>query len=775
MRSVCYSTRQARLGCRLAIAGALGLALDIVALDALAETLRPAQLQALPSQDPVPEPFARLRGRPQGLLESAQKLLQRQGIQLTLSEPDWLAANSEMFVVSENLAAKDLSIAFQPGKSAASSRCDSAPGGYRICGADELRARRRGLLTKMLGEPSTGEDFFGSVLLRRSTLREQVSSLRADVPSAANRLLAGTELANDFTAVELAWELGFEQVTGFAELVERAAPADVGVKWGDDGSIGWRADLRLPSGGRLTSVLADATETTLPSWFDELPATTQLGMVASVDVVRRWLWPSARAIELATKLGAARPQLSGVVATLTGLNEQCLVPGSAAALALVSTPDLAVTTQKPALKGAAAKAASTRATSYTLLGFPDAKGACLRALSAAVDQYLAAAGGSANEGARRLPTPRAAPKGTLVVGFGTGKGERRLTLIPHGGAAWLTWSVAGEPLPVWSAVSPRAASGKADDAESANSPFALAGFVIAPFGDRDASQKDPTKLSERMRFRARVQNQTLHMSGRLGLEQSRAILAKGLRQMASSGDDADNIVLLDASCHLGLEESCNRAGLLSVENKQPDWPRAQRFFQRACDANHPMGCTNLGHSQRETDPAAARRNLRRACDLRSELGCSIYGDVLLVSAKSEDRRAATEPLEFACNAGIGAACLNLGYQWMDGVGVAADAAKGSDYYERGCQLQDGMACVGLGYAYANGNGRRQDAAKALQAYERACELKQPYGCFGAANSLWTGVGAAKDPQRALRMFAQACDGGHAESCRVLAELREEQP
>ncbi|MGA3335371.1 MAG: hypothetical protein ABSC62_14545 [Terracidiphilus sp.] len=122
----------------------------------------------------------------------------------------------------------------------------------------------------------------------------------------------------------------------------------------------------------------------------------------------------------------------------------------------------------------------------------------------------------------------------------------------------------------------------------------------------------------------------------------------------------------------------------------------------ACAANNPQGCTDMANFYRL-------------------IGWN-WGRAWLLSAK------AAALVNSPCNGGDMAACFDLGEQYDQGRGVAADAARAAALYEKACDGRVAAACQKLGDDYWYGIGVPTDKQKGATLMKKGCTLGYPWAC-----------------------------------------------
>jgi TPR repeat protein len=106
---------------------------------------------------------------------------------------------------------------------------------------------------------------------------------------------------------------------------------------------------------------------------------------------------------------------------------------------------------------------------------------------------------------------------------------------------------------------------------------------------------------------------------------------------------------------------------------------------------------------------------------------------------------------------------------LEGKVKGASAAKGAALLEKACTEKLAPACTVLGYVYLNGRGVAADAKRAEAAYAAGCELGDDDGCIGAADVHSRGLLGEVDHASAIPLLAKACARGSGRACVLLAE------
>lgn len=116
-------------------------------------------------------------------------------------------------------------------------------------------------------------------------------------------------------------------------------------------------------------------------------------------------------------------------------------------------------------------------------------------------------------------------------------------------------------------------------------------------------------------------------------------------------------------------------------------------------------------------------------------------------------------LQAKAEAGDSRAQTILGFRYCHGYGMAADAAKGVEWYRKAADQGDAMGQLYLGACYYTGDGVPKDLPKAVVSIQKAANQ----GCAPAqsimGNFYRDGDGAPKNMARAVEWYRKAADQG----------------
>jgi hypothetical protein len=185
-----------------------------------------------------------------------------------------------------------------------------------------------------------------------------------------------------------------------------------------------------------------------------------------------------------------------------------------------------------------------------------------------------------------------------------------------------------------------------------------------------------------------------------------------------------------------------------------------------CEAGNAASCATLAVMHREgtgvaKDPAKAASLGQRACDKDVTTGCRVAAAAKVGS----DRGTAITLLDKACQAGDGAACVELGVAKLGDKKLAGDAQYA---FRRACYGGGEFeGCAWLGTLHAEGKGGMSVNPKlAASFFEKGCKEGSMRACDGLGDLLKTGgKGVPKDAAHAKELHAKACTGGYETACK----------
>jgi TPR repeat protein len=118
----------------------------------------------------------------------------------------------------------------------------------------------------------------------------------------------------------------------------------------------------------------------------------------------------------------------------------------------------------------------------------------------------------------------------------------------------------------------------------------------------------------------------------------------------------------------------------------------------------------------------------KACDAGDYGLCMTIGNLYELGPQKDLPRALAV-YKLGCDGGDKGACMNVGRMLLDGVGTAADVAKGTSILTNACEeMKNAEACYLLGERYDKGPGVEKDPGKAKDFYGKACDNHFTNGC-----------------------------------------------
>ena len=241
-----------------------------------------------------------------------------------------------------------------------------------------------------------------------------------------------------------------------------------------------------------------------------------------------------------------------------------------------------------------------------------------------------------------------------------------------------------------------------------------------------------------------------------------AVVARG----ESVEGKSTSIPLLAKACKRKHGPSCFELALAYMEGrgvaKNPG--RARKLYRKACRADAPRACANLGSLLVNEDPKAAMKLFRRSCQLGLQETCCTYGSMLMERSRF---KTAGPLLDEGCRGGHANCCDSLAPLLVSGRGVDADPDRAAKLFAKSCEGGDTRVCYNAGVAFTEAGL----APRGLTFLERACEGGIPEGCFNRA--VLETAAAAPDPKVTSRWFSRGCGLDHALSCYNLGVLTEQ--
>jgi TPR repeat protein len=127
-----------------------------------------------------------------------------------------------------------------------------------------------------------------------------------------------------------------------------------------------------------------------------------------------------------------------------------------------------------------------------------------------------------------------------------------------------------------------------------------------------------------------------------------------------------------------------------------------------------------------------------------------------------------------CDGGDVFQCVNVGYDYQQGLGVAQDYATAAVFYGKACDdksREGAEGCADLAWLLEMGFGVTKDEVKSFGLYKLACGLGAKLGCNNLGVMYRDGRGGiAKDYTASAKLFKQACDMGDIAGCANLGYM-----
>ncbi len=158
----------------------------------------------------------------------------------------------------------------------------------------------------------------------------------------------------------------------------------------------------------------------------------------------------------------------------------------------------------------------------------------------------------------------------------------------------------------------------------------------------------------------------------------------------------------------------------------------------------------------------ALQDLAKALELKpgyTEVHARRYG-MLFAMERTEE---ALAEARLAAEGGHRDGMYILGWSYLNGQGVTADAATGIDWLRKAAEAGSVLAMFQLGYCHDTGQGVPEDAATALSWFRRAALLGDPTARRNLAVLLYNGKKIEGNPAEAFAWFELDAMQGHAHS------------
>ncbi len=205
-----------------------------------------------------------------------------------------------------------------------------------------------------------------------------------------------------------------------------------------------------------------------------------------------------------------------------------------------------------------------------------------------------------------------------------------------------------------------------------------------------------------------------------------------------------------SACEAGESEGCVQ--LAQHSNRVA----ARRLLEKACDADYGPGCHELAELIRrgwmvEANMVEAVKLDEKACELGEPDGCVGAGKAYLFgSGAVQDTERGLELLGATCTDETAVGCRALAKIWEEGIGVEADIAKASEYYDR---AEKHLAAQ-----------KKPTPATAYIVFVDACAHGDVLGCFNAGWFRAEGAEVPRNVTLSREFFQQACRAGLSTAC-----------
>lgn len=152
-------------------------------------------------------------------------------------------------------------------------------------------------------------------------------------------------------------------------------------------------------------------------------------------------------------------------------------------------------------------------------------------------------------------------------------------------------------------------------------------------------------------------------------------------------------------CDGKTPKECNDMGV-KFENSK-DYERAKLCYQKACDDNEGIACSNLGSLHQKLKGKEESEILKifmKSCNLGNKYGCYNAANFYRLGRGTEhDFAAARKLYEKSClELNHAQSCSNLGGMYQFSLGVkTADSKTAKKFYKMGCEMGDEIGCRNL--------------------------------------------------------------------------------
>lgn len=237
--------------------------------------------------------------------------------------------------------------------------------------------------------------------------------------------------------------------------------------------------------------------------------------------------------------------------------------------------------------------------------------------------------------------------------------------------------------------------------------------------------------------------------------------------------------LFDATCTAGHVGGCAELGmsLMTGRGTPPDIARSETLLNEACSLNDALAClyAALGHHEAvfaAPSQSSAVRFYQQSCSLGEGTAC--YNLALSYSGEidgptSPDPQLATHFYRQGCDHGPLYICTSLA-RHLYALDPESHAAESNSLYRAACELGEADACAELGYSYLNGIGVNSDDRQAEALFTRSCDMGSALGCTNLGWMHGSGRAAQADLETAEQLFRDGCAAENPDACELLEHL-----
>ena len=173
----------------------------------------------------------------------------------------------------------------------------------------------------------------------------------------------------------------------------------------------------------------------------------------------------------------------------------------------------------------------------------------------------------------------------------------------------------------------------------------------------------------------------------------------------------------------------------------------------------------------EKDYIKARKVFEEAAKLGNSSAINDLGYMYLEGLGMEkDYDKARKLFEEAVKLGNSYAINDLGYMYLEGLGMKKDYDKARKLFEEAVKLGDSAAMNNLGYMYREGLGVEKDYDKARKLFEEAVKFGDSAPKYNLAKMYQEGLGVSKDYNKAKELYEQAYQNGIQQAKDKLDEI-----